>query len=380
MANSSSWQVGVIRVTQFAAAVAIVLWPAGGWAQSESQATFTASITQKVDARSSPAKVTSEEDSALTSKGYVLIGRIRASQPGKKTDAEVTKQMESAILRKASEAGGDFVRFSKEGAIETTYVPTGKTRKECTEHDTVPVTVWSPVTTTPSTSCSTDIHGFQHCNKTYSTSGGVPTQGKLQRCTKLERVPITRKEKSLASEGMVWRYYPKLAADIARAPEARGADVAPAAEAHGADVNAKDDKGEVPLFYAAHRGDKDMVELLLSKRADVNARDDDGWTPLHGAALSGHKDVAEVLLAYGADVNAKDDKGRVPLYWAAFNGNKDMAELLLSKRAAVNARDDDGWTPLFSAAYNGDKDMAELLLAHGADVDKIFFGRINFEF
>ena len=365
MANSSSWQVGVIRVTQFAAAVAIVLWPAGGWAQSESQATFTASITQKVDARSSPAKVTSEEDSALTSKGYVLIGRIRASQPGKKTDAEVTKQMESAILRKASEAGGDFVRFSKEGAIETTYVPTGKTRKECTEHDTVPVTVWSPVTTTPSTSCSTDIHGFQHCNKTYSTSGGVPTQGKLQRCTKLERVPITRKEKSLASEGMVWRYDPKLAADIARAPEARGADVAPAAEAHGADVNAKDDKGRVPLYWAAFNGNKDMAELLLSKRAAVNARDDDGWTPLFSAAYNGDKDMAELLLAHGADVNAKCRWGGTPLLTATEKGKREAAKLLLAHGADVNAMNQKGETPMHLAVNAKLNDMVELLRQHG---------------
>ena len=71
-------------------------------------------LPQKLDARSAPAKVTSEEDYALTSKGYVLIGWVSASQPGKKTDAAVTKQLESAILQKAAEAGGDVVRFLRE--------------------------------------------------------------------------------------------------------------------------------------------------------------------------------------------------------------------------------------------------------------------------
>jgi hypothetical protein len=40
MANSSLSRVGVIRAMQFAATAAIVLWPAVGWAQGESQATF----------------------------------------------------------------------------------------------------------------------------------------------------------------------------------------------------------------------------------------------------------------------------------------------------------------------------------------------------
>jgi hypothetical protein len=73
---------GFIGIIQFAAAMAIVLSTATGWAQSEGQATFTPIIHQKLETRSVPAKVTSEEESALTSKGYVQIGTISASQAG----------------------------------------------------------------------------------------------------------------------------------------------------------------------------------------------------------------------------------------------------------------------------------------------------------
>ena len=75
MANSSPCRVGVIRTIEFAAAMAVVLWPAGGWAQSAGPAEFKPSIEWKADARSAPAKVTSEEDSALTNKGYIQIVR-----------------------------------------------------------------------------------------------------------------------------------------------------------------------------------------------------------------------------------------------------------------------------------------------------------------
>jgi ankyrin repeat protein len=69
MTKSSAMRVGVIAAVQFAAAMAIALWPAGGWAQSEGPAEFKPAINQKFEARSEPAKVTSEEESALVSKG-----------------------------------------------------------------------------------------------------------------------------------------------------------------------------------------------------------------------------------------------------------------------------------------------------------------------
>jgi hypothetical protein len=84
MAKSSAVRVGVITAVQFAAATAIVLWPVGSWAQGGILAEFTPTIDQKVDARPSPAKVTPDEESALTSKGYVKIGTISASKEGRK--------------------------------------------------------------------------------------------------------------------------------------------------------------------------------------------------------------------------------------------------------------------------------------------------------
>jgi hypothetical protein len=119
-------RVGVVLALWFTAAAAIVLWPTGGWAQSETQATFTPATDYRFEARSVPAKVTGEADSALASKSYVKIGTVHAEQPGKKARAEVTNQLESAILQKASEAGGDVVSLYKEGVLKQTTVGTGK--------------------------------------------------------------------------------------------------------------------------------------------------------------------------------------------------------------------------------------------------------------
>ena len=81
----------------------------------------------------------------------------------------------------------------------------------------------------------------------------------------------------------------------------------------GADVNAKtkrrlgDDKKikpdilhVTPLHMAVASGDKDMVELLISKGAKVNARDTSGNTPLDYATKYGYTEVAELLRRHGA--------------------------------------------------------------------------------
>jgi hypothetical protein len=184
--------------------------PAGtDWAEGTIQGYFGPTIEQKVNARSDPAKVTGEEESVLTSKRYVRIGTIRATQPGKKGDADVMQEIERAILKKAAEAGGDVVRFSSEGTPEVVDVPTGKTKtkKICLKTAMglgLPTYTKSCIATSAGPQCSTSVF-----------------QGPVERCVEFgtEEIPITRKEHRLVSEGTVWRNDPKLAADIARAAE-----------------------------------------------------------------------------------------------------------------------------------------------------------------
>jgi ankyrin repeat protein len=160
--------------------------------------------------------------------------------------------------------------------------------------------------------------------------------------------------------------------------------------ANGADVNAEDNFGETPLHCAAD-GNKDLVALLLSKGANVNATDRAGVTPLDIAASAGHKDVAELLIANKAEVNIhdavdlgdleklkallkenpylvsrKDNNGETPLHLAALYGSREAAEVLLANNADVNAKDNYGRTPL---QMMSNKEVADLLLANKADVN-----------
>ena len=104
------------------------------------------------------------------------------------------------------------------------------------------------------------------------------------------------------------------------------------------------------------------VKRRLADGADVNAKDDDGWTPLFYAADEGHKEIAELFIAAGADVNAKTGRGFTPLYMAASGGHKEIVELLIAEGADVNAKSRLGQTPLDWA----DDEIAYLLRKHGA--------------
>jgi ankyrin repeat protein len=132
-------------------------------------------------------------------------------------------------------------------------------------------------------------------------------------------------------------------------------------------ISAKDPVfGTLTLLGVAASGNhKDVVEFLLSKGAVIDARDGIGSTALASAAIQGNKDVVELLLASGADVNARANDGQTPLHNAAVEGRKSVAELLLAKGADVNAKDKDGQTPLHIAMNRGFSDVAELLRQHG---------------
>ena len=122
----------------------------------------------------------------------------------------------------------------------------------------------------------------------------------------------------------------------------------------GTNVNAKDVKrGSASLHYAAGKGHKETIELLITNGADVNAKEDSGHMPLdiaeeekdtetadllrkhggkhgiiHGAAAGGDIEAVKRFLANGTDVNAKDANGETPLDWAIQFTQTDTADLL----------------------------------------------------
>jgi uncharacterized protein len=111
----------------------------------------------------------------------------------------------------------------------------------------------------------------------------------------------------------------------------------------GAKVNAKANSGKTPgrtaIMWAAFRGKKEIVRLLIEHGAEINARDDwkgnmtkpdgtEGWTPLIFAADSDHEEVVRILIEKGADVNVKTKSGITALSLAQLWRNEEMIQML----------------------------------------------------
>jgi cytohesin len=77
-------------------------------------------------------------------------------------------------------------------------------------------------------------------------------------------------------------------------------------------LSSKDDCGQTPLHYAARRGSRQLVELLLAKGAQINAQDSVGYTPLvwaiKGDDKGDHKDVIDLLEQHGGQIDGQQPK------------------------------------------------------------------------
>jgi ankyrin repeat protein len=96
------------------------------------------------------------------------------------------------------------------------------------------------------------------------------------------------------------------------------------------------------LHWAAHVGNIDAVDFLVSTGTDIEQTCSQGRTPLLIAATNGNTGVAKVLLAKGAEINHRSLNGATALGWAACHGHVDIARYLLGEGLNVDNRDNSG--------------------------------------
>jgi ankyrin repeat protein len=78
---------------------------------------------------------------------------------------------------------------------------------------------------------------------------------------------------------------------------------------------------------------------LVTGKAYIDTKDGKGQTPLSYAAEKGHKAVMRLLLDWGACTKAADNKGRTPLLYAAKRRHEPVMQLLLDWGAYIEAAD-----------------------------------------
>ena len=140
----------------------------------------------------------------------------------------------------------------------------------------------------------------------------------------------------------------------------------------GIDVNLRDEAtGTTALDEAVDNGNREMVELLLSRGANVKRRGESGRTILMRLDDDATSDLVWDLINAGAEVNAKSETGDTPLMAAAYEENGEILKTLLEAGADLNSKNEDGQTALMVAAEHGRLQNVRALVLAGADLNLV---------
>ncbi|XP_062085303.1 ankyrin repeat-containing protein At5g02620-like [Humulus lupulus] len=136
-----------------------------------------------------------------------------------------------------------------------------------------------------------------------------------------------------------------------------------------------DDFGWMPLHYAAHLGNVEVVELFLeiNHSSITYVKDNNGMSALHIAAKEGHVNVMRSIVTKCPDTcESLDDRDRTALHVAVETSKKNAVKFFLQTLAfqdLINEQDKEGNTPLHLAAFQGHSKILEIL-ARDPRVDK----------
>ncbi len=155
--------------------------------------------------------------------------------------------------------------------------------------------------------------------------------------------------------------------------EAPNATIEYAISKKGNDVNKLTHDGRTYIFWAAYKGNIELMQFLISNGAKTNITDDKGSTILNFAALSAQKDtkVYDLLIENGADLeNDLTPYGANALLLAApFDTDFSLINYFTSKGLDLNSVDADGNGIFNYVSKTGNIPLLNQLLEKGVKFD-----------
>lgn len=111
------------------------------------------------------------------------------------------------------------------------------------------------------------------------------------------------------------------------------------------EVSAED--GTTPIHVAAKRGNREFLELLITKdKSLAETKDTRGATATHVLCYNGHHKCLPWILKNGGSAAHKDVDGATPAHYAAASGNLEcLKELIQTGKGDPNAQTYSGETP-----------------------------------
>ena len=135
-------------------------------------------------------------------------------------------------------------------------------------------------------------------------------------------------------------------------------------------LSARNRLDETPLYFAAEKGQVEMVGLLVARGADVRALTKNGESVLHAAAMIESSALTTALIEAGADKNLANRDGETPLHWAAMTGTFLAVKALADAGADLDAQDRrSGNTALHAAVSHDDVVLIHYLLSKNVRTD-----------
>lgn len=127
-------------------------------------------------------------------------------------------------------------------------------------------------------------------------------------------------------------------------------------------------KQQGPLTCATACQEVWHMNALISLGEDVHASDYKGRTALHFAAAKGSKEVIGILMAEGARLDDQCHRGNTPIGFALLNRNFEALDILLTDVNSVDHIGDIEIAPLHFFADKGSQEGVSYMLERGADV------------